>query len=780
MKALWLLFILASGIAMSTETTLQQQLQAALAAKGPDYRPRTQLLNADGSPKYTNRLILESSPYLLQHAHNPVNWRAWNAETFAEARRLNRPIFLSIGYSTCHWCHVMEEESFDNEAVAEVLNRHYIAIKVDREQLPDVDSIYMQAVMAMQGHGGWPLNVFLTPEGEPFYGGTYFPRQPFIQLLQQIADLWQNRRDELLQQARGIREHLQQRNRTQKQNARLDASVVQRAVRQANSAWDDLDGGFGQAPKFPHEVLLQFLLNTAWLEENDDDRRALEPALHSIRHMAAGGIFDQIGGGWHRYATDSAWLIPHFEKMLYNQAQMALALADAIALEPNPWLVDVLERTLNYTLREMRRDDGLFYSASDADSEGEEGKFFVWHYQELQTALGDAFGQAQSIYDIRKTGNWEGVIIPALLAPADELAEKQQRPLPALLAEKRAIDQRLYPLRKKRIPPATDHKMITAWNAMLLQAFARAGARLGRSDWLDVAEQGLDRLWALQYRQETGLRRIHLQGEAAIPAILDDHAQFIQAMLELQHYRPDNRWLQRSRTLAEALQAFADPIGGFFMDRPQDDGTPAISRVKEGADGALPSGNAAAVLALADLYQATGDTRWKAQAEATLAAFSEEIRPQPMLFPGLLLGRQRLKGWDGRPVVLAAGGKLRVSIARKSASSGELRLQLPAGWHVNAPQPGVEGLVGLSLRALDGTRLNLQWPAAQSQPTGFSEQALQLFSGEIVLPFHWTETRTWLALELQFQACDLKQCLPPEQLRLLLPAWRGEITTGAP
>ena len=766
---------------MSTEPqTLQEKLQAALAAKGPDYRPRTHLLNADGSPKYTNRLILESSPYLLQHAHNPVNWHAWKAETFAEARRLNRPIFLSIGYSTCHWCHVMEEESFDNEQVAEVLNRHFIAIKVDREQLPDVDSIYMQAVMAMQGHGGWPLNVFLTPEGEPFYGGTYFPRPHFIQLLKQIGDLWQKRRKDLLEQAAAIRQHLQQRNQSEQQNARLDAGVVQRAVRQAHGAWDELQGGFGQAPKFPHEVLLQFLLNSAWAMENPDDNRAAAPALHSLRHMAAGGIFDQIGGGWHRYATDSAWLIPHFEKMLYNQAQMALALTDALALEANPWLADVLTRTLEYTLREMQREDGLFYSATDADSEGEEGKFFVWRYDELQAALGDRFAQAQKLYDIQPGGNWEGVIIPALRAPANELAEQQQRPLPALLADKQRIDAQLYPLRQQRIPPATDHKMITAWNAMLLQAFARAGARLQRPDWLNVAERGLDRLWALQYSPEAGLRRIHLQGEAAIPAILDDHAQLMQAMLELHRYRPDPRWLERSTTLAEALQGFADPQGGFFMDRPQDDGTPAISRVKEGPDGALPSGNAAALLALTDLYHATGDSRWKTQAEATLAAFSEEIRAQPMLFPGLLLGRQRLKGYDSRPVVLAAGGKLRLEIHRIGPRQGEIRLHLPAGWHINAPQPGVEGLIGLELHAVDGTTLQIHWPQAQQQPTGFSSQPLALYSGETRLPFSWQANPPYLALQLKLQACDLKQCLPPEQWQLLLPAWAGDDPAEAP
>ncbi len=772
----WLL--ITTGPVMSTENPhdpLQERLQQALAAKGPDYRPRTHLLHPDGRPRYTNRLILEASPYLLQHAHNPVDWHPWAAETFTKARQLDRPIFLSIGYSTCHWCHVMEEESFDNEAVARLLNEHFIAIKVDREQRPEVDSLYMQAVTSMQGHGGWPLSAFLTPDGKPFHGGTYYPREAFMALLRQIADLWQNKRQAVLHQADQVAAHLQKLNRNRQLGGTVDARTSLKAIRQANVAWDELQGGFGEAPKFPHETLLQFLLNAGWARENEDDQRALQPVLHSLRQMSFGGMHDQIGGGWHRYSTDPAWLVPHFEKMLYNQAQLALALSDAVAIQGDGWLRHSLRRTLDYVLRDMQRSDGLFHSATDADSEGEEGRFFIWRYRELQTVLGEDFTLAGQIYDLQPQGNWEGYIVLALRDVPENLAEAAGLTLPQWLARKDRIDRRLLERRQKREAPATDRKIITGWNAMLLQALARAGARLGQPDWLDAAEQGLDRLWTLQYSPQEGLRRIHLQGQPVIAAVLDDHAAFIQALLEIHRYRPHPRWLERAVTLGQALSLFADPAGGYFMDRPSREGLPAVSRIKEGADGALPAGNASALLALADLYHATGEPEWKTLAEGILAAFAAEIRAQPMAHPGLLLGRQRLAGFDARPVALAAGGKVRLRLHRLGPAHGRLHFELPPGWHANAPDPGVDGLQGLAIQATDGRNLQIVWPPPISQSTGFSTEPLRLYSGEPILELHWPEVdATGFGLHVRLQVCSESICLPPEQRRLLMPAWLGE------
>ena len=368
----------------------KDQYFSAYQDKGKDYQPRTEHFNPDGTPKYINRLILEESPYLIQHAHNPVNWYAWGTEAFAQAEKENKPIFLSIGYSTCHWCHVMERESFDNEAIAAYLNQHFIAIKVDRERRPDVDKTYMTALTLLNGSGGWPMSSLLTPDGKPFYSGTYYPPVSFMQLLKQIAELWENDEPRLRTIGNKIAAAVQDYQKGEKSAINISPELIQMAVIQLMNRFDDLQGGFSQAPKFPNETYLFLLLDTAVREQNTTILEALKMTMSL---MAQGGIYDQIGGGFHRYATDNEWLVPHFEKMLYNQAHLVRNYVSLYSISHDLYYKKIAQQTLNYVLAEMQTEDGVFYSAGDADSEGEEGKFFLWTQDEIQQGLPPGIGK---------------------------------------------------------------------------------------------------------------------------------------------------------------------------------------------------------------------------------------------------------------------------------------------------------------------------------------------------------------------------------------------------
>ena len=429
---------------------LEQKLQAGYLAKGPNYKPRTTHLRPDGTPEYINRLILEDSPYLLQHAHNPVNWYPWGEEAFTRAKQEDKPVFLSIGYSTCHWCHVMERESFENPQIAKFLNEHFISIKVDRESHPDVDQVYMTAVMLMNGHGGWPMSSFLTSDGKPFLSGTYYPPGQFTSILQQIQLLWVERRAEVLAQAARVAEAVQEANDRQTQAKALDAEIVPKTSRLLLSSLDELQGGFGAAPKFPHEPLLYLLLNQA---ERRQDKQALHALELTLDAMARGGIYDQVAGGFHRYSTDNEWLVPHFEKMLYNQAQLARIYLLAWRLTGNPTYRRVATQTLDYVLREMTSPEGGFYSATDADSEGREGAFFVWTPEQVRAALPAYEAElALKLYGVTLAGNFEGHSILHLPLGLEAFAARESLNPLALTEQVERINARLREFRELREP----------------------------------------------------------------------------------------------------------------------------------------------------------------------------------------------------------------------------------------------------------------------------------------------------------------------------------------
>jgi len=477
-----------SGITLAAGegNLIKQQYLSAYEAKGSDYKPRTEHFDPDGSPEYINSLILEESPYLIQHAHNPVNWYAWGNEAFAKAKRENKPIFLSIGYSTCHWCHVMERESFDNKAIASYLNQHFIAIKVDRERRPDVDKVYMTALTMVKGSGGWPMSSMLTPEGKPFYSGTYFPPTTFMQVLTQVVKLWQSEEQKLRDIGDNIATAVQSRQSGESQAESLAEEHIKIAAINLMNRFDELQGGFSQAPKFPNETYLFLLLDSAVREQNTEILSALKLTMDM---MAQGGIYDQIGGGFHRYATDNEWLVPHFEKMLYNQAHLVRIYLELYRITQGTNYQRVIEQTLNYVLTEMQNDAGVFYSAGDADSEGREGLFFLWTMDEVQQILSDTDLAALAIklYGISKQGNFSehsaaesddhvelGLNILNLPVSIAEFAKDNHLQPDKLYQDIDSIRSGLYKKRQRRIAPAIDKKVVTAWNAMMITAFSHA------------------------------------------------------------------------------------------------------------------------------------------------------------------------------------------------------------------------------------------------------------------------------------------------------------------
>ena len=531
-----LLFYLTSLMSHASETQyyppeLNNQLHSAFIAKGIAYKPRTANLLKNGQPAYINQLILQDSPYLIQHAHNPVHWHFWGNEAFAKAKRENKPVFLSIGYSTCHWCHVMEEESFDNPVIAEVLNKYFISIKVDRESRPDVDAVYMQAVTLLTGRGGWPMSNFLTPEGKTFLGDSYFPPEPFKKLLLRVNEAWHQQQAVVLKRADEVAKAVANTQQTSHQSQALDLELLQQTAKQLIDSQDSEYGGFGQNMKFPNELLLSYLLET---HQRFDDKKALATVEKSIQAMAQGGIYDQVGGGFHRYATDREWLIPHFEKMLYNQAQLAGVFLQTYRLTGKAEYAQVAKQTLDYVLKEMQAEKGGFYSATDADSNGKEGEYFVWTSSQIKQALSPELAErAIDLYGVTAQGNFEGFSILHLPISVENYAKKHHISIEKLLIEIEQIRKDLKSFRQQRVAPLLDDKIVTAWNAMMLESLVLASEVLKDPQYLKVAEETAHWIWN-NNRQITGeLWRIHWQGHSSISGNQQDYAFFASALIKL-------------------------------------------------------------------------------------------------------------------------------------------------------------------------------------------------------------------------------------------------------
>ncbi|CAN5260962.1 thioredoxin domain-containing protein [soil metagenome] len=585
-----------------------------------------------------NRLARETSPYLLQHQNNPVEWYAWGEAALERARAEDKPILLSIGYSACHWCHVMAHESFEDPATARIMNELFVNIKVDREERPDLDSVYMSAVQRMTGHGGWPLTVFLTPQGEPFYGGTYFPPEPrhgmpsFSQLLLAVAEAYRERRDEVERTADQLTRDVEGGTRMQAPPAALDTTVLDRAFHALASRFDARQGGFGGAPKFPQPMTLDFLLRR---HARTGSPEALEMVTTTLRAMAAGGMYDQLGGGFHRYSVDAHWLVPHFEKMLYDNALLARVYLHAWQVTGDRGMRRVVEDTLDYVLREMRSPEGGFYSAQDADSEGEEGRFYVWSPVEVDGLLGTEDGALfRRFYDVTEDGNWEGKNIlhrDASLEDVARAAGVAPEHLRDVLARGHA---ELLRARAERVWPGLDDKVLVSWNAMMLRTFAEAGLILQRDDYADVARANarflLDSLSA-----DKGLLRTWRGGEAKIPAFLEDYALLGNALVALHATSGETEWLRRAGELAETmLERFWEEDEGIFFDAAGDGALPV--RPRDPTDNATPSGNSAATELLLQLAVLLGEPRYARIATRVLEGLAELTTRMPAGFGRLL------------------------------------------------------------------------------------------------------------------------------------------------
>lgn len=586
-----------------------------------------------------NRLIHEKSPYLLQHAHNPVDWYPWGEEAFAKAKQENKPIFLSVGYSTCHWCHVMAHESFEDEEVAELLNTHYVSIKVDREERPDVDSIYMKVCQMMTGHGGWPLTIVMTPDQIPFYAGTYFPKQSkygrpgVMEMLAQLHRKYTEDPAHIQDVIESVQTALS-RSVTKKSEKRLTKKSCQEAFYQLYKQFDIKHGGFGDAPKFPMPHMLTFLLRHY---QQNDENAALEMAKRSLNAMAEGGIYDHIGFGFARYATDEKWLVPHFEKMLYDNAMLLIAFAEAYLLTKDEQYKKIATEIVTFLQREMKGQHGAYYSAIDADSEGVEGKYYVWDYDEILSVLGEQDGLLfASVYDISPQGNFEGKNIPNLIGKKleNEAAKYEMTPeeLSRNLDESR---EKLLGIRERRVYPHVDDKVLTSWNAMAIAGFAKASKAFDRVDYVQYAEKAIAFVEEKLFSDGRLMAR-HRDGETKYKGYIDDYAYLCGAYLEMYDATYSLEFLKKAKELANAmLELFWDEEhGGFFFSGK--DSEALIAMDKEIYDGALPSGNSVAAVMLTRIGYLTGETIYLDKVEEMYQSFYTDIKRQASAAPFFL------------------------------------------------------------------------------------------------------------------------------------------------
>jgi uncharacterized protein YyaL (SSP411 family) len=627
--------------------SLVAALKAAVASKGPAYRPRTRHLNPDGSAIYTNRLILESSPYLVQHAHNPVNWYPWGDEAFKTAQALGRPVLLSVGYSTCHWCHVMEEESFEDLEVARAMNESYIAIKVDREERPDVDAIYMSAVQAFSGSGGWPMTVWLTPDRRPFFGGTYFPPRDggrgvskgLLTLLRQLRALYDSPGDPIASAAGELTRSIQDDLAASRHGDLPGPSVLREANRFYESAFDPENGGLKGAPKFPSDPPARFLLR---YHRRTADPQSLQVAVRTLEKMAAGGIHDQVGGGFHRYSTDARWLVPHFEEMLYDNALLAMSYLEAFQVTGRREFAGVAEDIFRYLERDMTSPEGGFYCANDADSptpEGraEEGRFFTWTPGEIDEAVGpDRAPLVKAYFGVTPNGNFRGRSILSVPRPLEEVAEGLKIPTARARARLEEARELLYEARRRRPPPLRDEKILTAWNALMISALAQGSLVLGREEYRLRAEKAADFLLR-NLLKDGRLRRSFQAGEAREAAFLSDYAFLTAALLDLFEATSDARWLEQALFLDAVTEKHYEDRehGGFFQT--SDDAEKLLAREKPAVDGSEPSGNSIQVMNLYRLYELTGGESYRRRAELALRAFGSELQESPTRVSTMLL-----------------------------------------------------------------------------------------------------------------------------------------------
>jgi uncharacterized protein YyaL (SSP411 family) len=746
-----------------------------------------------------NNLAGESSPYLLQHLHNPVDWYPWRDDAFEKARKENKPIFLSVGYSACHWCHVMERESFENEDIAKILNKDFVSIKVDREERPDVDDLYMTAVQMLNRSGGWPMSVWLTPDGKPLYGATYFPPDRFKQVLGAIAEAWRNKRPEIDKSASSIAEAVKLQLRVSSASATMPGnSVLAEVFAELKSEYDTKNGGFGRAPKFPPHNTLPLLF---FLHEHAGNKNALAPALGTLDAMALGGIRDHLGGGFHRYSTDAVWLVPHFEKMLYDNALLARAYTEAFQITGKPLYKRVSMETLDWALREMRGPEGGFYSTLDADSEGVEGKYYLWKHSEVLTILGKADAkQFCEIYGVAEDGNYaeqatgqkNGTNILHLRWPFEYFAKERGRlPFVERLPEMRA---KLLAARSKRIRPGLDDKRLTSWNGLMISALSKAGEAFHEPRYIQAAAQAADYVLTPLLRDGKLVHSRRPTPDAQhppqdSPAFLEDYAYLMMGFLDLYEAQHSPSRFSQARAVADAmLQHLADTSGGFYDSSASD--KKLFARAKSGFDSAMPSPNGVAARALIRLGKATGDGKYRGIAVKTIKSFGGLITRAPRGTQTLLLASaeydQKYKAQVKTPVLpaMTSKGPVTLSAECNSAMPGlaaELRVRIAVQpqWHINSTAPLDKSLIASQLTIeppVGFTASTPTFPAPKHVRLGFSKDELSVFQNEVIVTANLMSPRdaklgpnSRVIVRLRYQACNNKACLAPETLAISVP-----------
>jgi uncharacterized protein YyaL (SSP411 family) len=741
---------------------------------------------------HTNRLAGETSPYLLQHRHNPVDWYPWGPEALEKARLEDKPIFLSIGYSACHWCHVMERESFESEAVAQLLNADWVSIKVDREERPDLDEVYMLATQLMSGSGGWPMSVFLAPDLKPFYAGTYFPpddrfgRPGFPHLLTQLADAWKNRRDDVIEAANRAALTLNQYSSLQGEAEGLPSDLVRNGVRAMARDFDPRHGGFGGAPKFPPSMRLALMLRE---HRRSQDPELLRVVMTTLDRMARGGLYDQVGGGFHRYSVDEVWLVPHFEKMLYDNALLAPVYLDSYAATGNEYHARIGREVLNYVLREMTDGHGGFYSTLDADSEGHEGKFYVWSPDEVEAVLGaEDAALVCRIYDITPGGNFEGKSIPNLIAHSvEERAAELGREPATLWSRLDVMRERLREARSHRVWPGLDDKVLTSWNGLMIRAMSAGFRVLKDPRYLTAAERAAE--FVLSTMQKNGrLLRTYRNGEARLNGYLDDYSFMAVALLDLSEAGGGDRWRQEAERLVETMneQFWDADAGGYFYT--SHDHEALIARMKSNEDGAIPSGNSMAALALVRLGRLAGRADYLEKAEQLIASYSGVMQRAPAAFANMLLAVDLFQEAVGVGLhVRTVPPQVRVEAAPASVSAEgrarvEVRIEIPSGWHINSHRPLQEYLRPTELRLADEGSYRLirvDYPEGEIVTLPFDTEPLSVYHGSVLLlaeveiAASTGGVPTRLPIQISYQACNDRECLAPAEAREDVPIVEG-------
>ncbi|NWJ48277.1 MAG: thioredoxin domain-containing protein [Chloroflexi bacterium] len=688
--------------------------------------------------RFTNRLINETSPYLLQHAHNPVNWYPWGEEAFAKARAENKPVLLSVGYSACHWCHVMERESFENEEIAALMNENFVSIKVDREERPDIDSIYMEAVTALTGRGGWPMTVFLTPEGAPFYGGTYFPPDnrysgmaSFPQILNTLSDVFREQPEDIANNATELKNMLNSSlsERGVQTTGDLNVAMLNSATENLNAQFDTKKGGLGNAPKFPQAAALDYVLKS-W--RRNSSRKVLENLLLTLDRMAMGGMYDQLGGGFHRYSTDADWLVPHFEKMLYDNSQLSLLYLEAFLATGRGFYRQIAEHILEYIQREMTYPEGGFYSTQDADSEGEEGKFFVWSKREIEEILGvEDAAVICRFYNVSERGNWEGHNILHVTSPLQQIVQelgKSEDEIEEVLGF--SLDK-LFEVREQRIKPGRDEKILTSWNGLMLKSFAVAGRVLDNPAYIHIAKNNAE--FVLKYLKKEGrlLRTFKddVKGkQARLNAFLEDYAFFADGLLALYEATFDLRWLDEANYLAEVMleQFWDETIKGFYdtsLDHEQ-----LVTRPRNYMDNATPCGNSVAVEVLLKLALFTGQELYREKAASALESVAGLMPRQPLGFGRWLSATDFYLG-EAKEIVIvgepdAADTKALLRVIYNAYNPNKVVMLLPPGLdsQVVARYPLLEDRKMLDGKATAYVCQNFACLRPVTTPEGLAEQ----------------------------------------------------------